>query len=176
MCFDSKTFDMELYPGRAGQSQDNLPEWNMAFLEDGLRGFPWLHPQSLYPRLPDTPGPLTTQEETLQTPLHLLCCYSRGGSGCLVRGDNSHLTIWARLGPCIVHPRPPVMPIALGTVVAQVWFPFLEQSSHQHPEEAGGAQTAGMKGTVLMQADGGRERAREKTHHPQAAGQFGLCV
>lgn len=78
MCFDSKTFNMELYPGRAGQSQDNLPEWNMAFLEDGLRGFPWLHPQSLYPRLPDTPGPLTTQEETLQTPLHLLCCYSRG--------------------------------------------------------------------------------------------------
>ena len=52
------------------------------------------------------------------------------------------------------------MPMALGTVVAPVWFPFLEQLTHGHPQEEGGGQTAGAKGAVGRlgaSADRGRE-------------------
>lgn len=47
---------------------------------------------------------------------------------------------------CALEAR--LVPTALGMVVAPVWFPFLEQLTHEHPQEEGGGRTAGAKGTV----------------------------
>lgn len=50
------------------------------------------------------------------------------------------------------------MPMALGTVVVPVWFPFLEQLTHGHPQEEGGGQTAGEKGRVGWLGSDSRQR------------------
>lgn len=50
------------------------------------------------------------------------------------------------------------MPMALGTVVVPVSFPFLEQLTHGHPQEEGGGQTAGEKGRVGWLGSDSRQR------------------
>ena len=71
--------------------------------------------------------------------------------------------VWVRLGPCCVHWRPDSCQWHWA-VVAPLWFPFLEQLTHGHPQEEGG-QTAGAKGTVGGLGCDGRGR-EGKTQHP----------
>ena len=65
------------------------------------------------------------------------------------------------------------MPMALGTVVVPVWFPFLEQLTHGHPQEEGGGQTAGEKGRVGWL--GSDSRQREGARRVSQSGGNSLC-
>lgn len=72
------------------------------------------------------------------------------------------------------------MPMALGAVVVPVWFPFLEQLTHGHPQEEGGGQTAGAKGTVgrlgsdSRQTEGGRGKLSTRGLLDSAASVAGM--
>lgn len=78
--FDSRASGMELYPDTAGRGtgQPARMEHRLSRRWPQRSRFPWLYPQSLYPRFSDTPGPRTTQEETLQPPPDPHCYHSRG--------------------------------------------------------------------------------------------------
>lgn len=57
------------------------------------------------------------------------------------------------------------MQTALGTVVAQVWFPFLEQRAHQQPESdrEGESSLRGVEATFESHSDtDGWEEGEEK--------------